>query len=426
MNEAFGRIALLTRRDETNGLDALLEDIIDSGLPDPELLARHSAAPNELSTEERERIEGAVRRSRAVVDELDTLRGFDFGQFSVESRAEGAIARTRLWLTGFLAQPRTWVGAAAAAAVAIALWVAQPEGPVGEFIEQGAEGRKSPSLASETTASDRAGKRVSPGPVQEQHPAPEAGQEARYAESSVPRVHEPVPPPATDRESGPKPSGPERAGVRRQPANDGTVLLAMLEPEYVMPPGAASRDREEIRYRDPGSPAPEIRALAPAHVARTALARPTLTWSIDRLPDTGGFYLSVMGADDEALIENLRLPDPRSKGIQSTSLESLDVEMTSGREYRWSIAHRIDPESPPTRYAVGWIERVEMSAALEAEIEDASGGNRPALLARSGYWYDALAQTIELARSHPGDDRPKSAVRSLLKSAGIAGSVPID
>ena len=109
-------------RDESEGLDALFQDVMESDLPDPELLARYATEPNELTAEERDEVETAMRRSLIVVDELDTLRGFDFGALDADQEATSDRGSVGAWFVSLLGQPVAWAGIAAAAA--LGLWIA--------------------------------------------------------------------------------------------------------------------------------------------------------------------------------------------------------------------------------------------------------------------------------------------------------------
>ena len=198
------------------------------------------------------------------------------------------------------------------------------------------------------------------------------------------------------------------------------ILVAMVMPAYEAPVGAGQRMRTPFVYRGSSENPPGITALAPPHVAWSATAQPTLAWHVDRVPSEGAFYLTISDSEDEPLVENLRLPLPLAGGVQNTSLAGLDVELRRGVEYRWSIAHRLDEESPPTAYAFGWIEAVEMAGPIRDRAGQAAPGSRPDLLAREGYWYDALQATLDLVARHPLDDRPRNALRALLAQGGVS------
>jgi hypothetical protein len=198
----------------------------------------------------------------------------------------------------------------------------------------------------------------------------------------------------------------------------------MLTPRYVSPLDAPVYDLGPSALRSRTSTGPQITILAPAHVAWSAAPTPTLTWHLDRVPSDGGFYLTVTDAEDEDIIENHALPPVETAGIQSFSLEALDVQLRPGVDYRWSIAHRIAPESPPTQFAFGWLRYVPPSQGLRAKLDRVGRGEQPEVFAGSGYWYDALSATLGLIRDWPDDDRPEQALRALLDQAEIELPAP--
>ena len=93
------------------------------------------------------------------------------------------------------------------------------------------------------------------------------------------------------------------------------------------------------------------------------------------------------------------------------------MALETNEEYRWSIAHRVDEWAPPTAFAFGWIRYAPTDDTLSNRLADAPAGDRPAIFADTGYWYDALSGAIDLMRSHPGQTLPSTAVQALLDQA---------
>jgi hypothetical protein len=191
-----------------------------------------------------------------------------------------------------------------------------------------------------------------------------------------------------------------------------------------MPSGTLSVSRAPVVYRKPESSNPELTALAPPHVARASGSTPTLPWHVDRIPEEGAFYLTILEEDGEPVVENRLLDQPAASGVQRISLARLDISLPAGVELRWSVAHRLEEESPPTDYSFGWIQVVEAGSAEHDCVEAARLADRPAACARLGYWYDAIEATLQLESRFPGDDQPQAALRLLLKQAELAGIEP--
>lgn len=417
-------------RDEIEGLNALYRDVLESDLPAPELLARYATAPNELSEAERLEVESAMQRSQAVVDELDTIRGFDFGQLNAD-QVKGREGGLVVLLGGLLQQPVTWAGLAAAAAAL--LWVALGQQ---SSIDPTAH---APQLVAEESAQDAVqAPRDLPRVITEieDELVPETDSEPLLAETPPISPDEEIPledqglAPANELELAAEPTREEALGRPGDIEDEVTIpgatqqekpeiLIAMLMPRYEMPMGVAMRDSNASIYRNTDDQWPGITLLAPAHVAWTASTQPTLYWHIDRLPAEGDFYLTVSDPEGNALAENLRLAKVESPDIQSTLLSELGIDLPRDVEYRWSISHRLDEESPPTHYSFGWVQYIEPAPAIREQIDAADPAELPALLGRSGYWYDALSATFGLVAAHPSDERPREALRALLEQGGL-------
>jgi hypothetical protein len=200
------------------------------------------------------------------------------------------------------------------------------------------------------------------------------------------------------------------------------ILLAMLTPSYQMPFNSPLRQRDIGGFRAAPQGAPLITLLAPGHLAQTTSQNPRLFWHIDRVPDVGAFYLTISTSHgEESIVENLRLAPPTKPGIQGIDLATLEVKVGKNEEYRWSIAHRLNPEAAPSTFAFGWIVGVEPDAQTRARLDSAQSGEKPDVLARDGYWYDALQATVELVEQYPLDHRTQAALDALLEQGGIQG-----
>jgi hypothetical protein len=200
------------------------------------------------------------------------------------------------------------------------------------------------------------------------------------------------------------------------------ILLAMLTPTYQMPFNSPLRQRDIGGFRAAPQGAPLITLLAPAHLARTTSKNPRLFWHIDQVPDVGAFYLTISTVHgEESIVENLALAPPTKSGIQGIDLATLEVKVGKNEEYRWSIAHRLNPEAAPSTFAFGWIVGVEPDAQTRARLDSAQSGEKPDVLARDGYWYDALQATVELVEQYPLDHRTQAALDALLEQGGVQG-----
>jgi hypothetical protein len=408
-------------------LEVLYQDILEDGLPAPDLLAQYATAPNELSEEERLEVESAAGRFPAVADELDTLRGFDFEALDADLQ-ENASASVASTFRKLFMRPAFVVGLAASAG--LAAWLSLGQGPsVGDV-------QPTPYLASTTPEAPNPKAALEPVPTSIIPEVVELAQDQTNSDESAPGqsestsieglalelASESAPPFIQEAVDDPDGDDGLAAAEAESAPERPEILLAMLTPTYQMPFNSPLRQRDIGGFRAAPQGAPLITLLAPAHLARTTSKNPRLFWHIDRVPDVGAFYLTISTVHgEESIVENLALAPPTKSGIQGIDLATLEVKVGKNEEYRWSIAHRLNPEAAPSTFAFGWIVGVEPDAQTRARLASAPSGEKPDVLARDGYWYDALQATVELVEQYPLDHRTQAALDALLEQGGIQG-----
>jgi hypothetical protein len=408
-------------------LEVLYQDILEDGLPAPDLLAQYATAPNELSEEERLEVESAAGRFPAVADELDTLRGFDFEALDADLQ-ENASASVASTFRKLFMRPAFVVGLAASAG--LAAWLSLGQGPsVGDV-------QPTPYLASTTPEAPNPKAALEPVPTSIIPEVVELAQDQTNSDESAPGqsestsieglalelASESAPPFIQEAVDDPDGDDGLAAAEAESAPERPEILLAMLTPTYQMPFNSPLRQRDIGGFRAAPQGAPLITLLAPAHLARTTSKNPRLFWHIDRVPDVGAFYLTISTVHgEESIVENLALAPPTKSGIQGIDLATLEVKVGKNEEYRWSIAHRLNPEAAPSTFAFGWIVGVEPDAQTRARLASAQSGEKPDVLARDGYWYDALQATVELVEQYPLDHRTQAALDALLEQGGIQG-----
>jgi len=127
-------------------------------------------------------------------------------------------------------------------------------------------------------------------------------------------------------------------------------------------------------------------------------------------------YRTTFEADNTSGIIRLSLPT-------DANLPPLEV----GKDYHWSFALVCDLADPSGNLVVdSWIQRTRPSAELTAALGRTAAQDLPALYARSGIWYDAIAQ-LTPPQAQPRNAMVLSQWRNLLNSVGlntIAGTLP--
>jgi len=186
---------------------------------------------------------------------------------------------------------------------------------------------------------------------------------------------------------------------------------------YIPPSRGTTRTRTGGGTRAPGG-LPALAVLAPDHLALTARAAPTLAWFASGSASVP-LELSVLrdGAVDPAL--EVVLTEEVAPGIAQVSLARWGVELEEGVPYQWSVALVADPERRDRDVvASGAIERVAPSAELLAELEGEEPRYR--VLARHGFWYDALGELGR--RIEAGEEALRAERAALLEQVGLAAA----
>jgi Domain of Unknown Function (DUF928) len=101
-------------------------------------------------------------------------------------------------------------------------------------------------------------------------------------------------------------------------------------------------------------------------------------------------------------LADLDLPHPRSAGVSVVRLRDHGVRLTPSLIHVWSVELKLDPDNP-SRDLVGSapIEYRPADPALERALREVPPERRYAVLARAGYWYDAV-ELAQVNRDHDG------------------------
>lgn len=159
---------------------------------------------------------------------------------------------------------------------------------------------------------------------------------------------------------------------------------------YRAPRTGQPRGRMAAITRTAGEQVARPLALAPAHVAETASARPRLYWSIDR-PYPGPVIFTLNSRDAVEPDCELTLPSPTRAGASAIDLAACPADLVPGAEYEWFVAVVVDPHRRALdQIAQGWIRRIPPPTDLDAARAT------PTDLAKRGLWYDALQRAVAL------------------------------
>ena len=98
------------------------------------------------------------------------------------------------------------------------------------------------------------------------------------------------------------------------------------------------------------------------------------------------------------------------------SLPPLEV----GKSYNWAFSLVFDKfDRSDSKYVTGWIKRIEPNSELQQKLGTAPRQEQPAIYAKNGIWYEALASLAELRCASPSDSTITSDWESLLQQVGL-------
>ena len=98
------------------------------------------------------------------------------------------------------------------------------------------------------------------------------------------------------------------------------------------------------------------------------------------------------------------------------SLPPLEV----GKSYYWVFSLLLDKVDRSSNTDVaGWIKRIEPNSELQQKLGTAPRQEQPAIYAKNGIWYEALASLAQLRCASPSDSTITSNWESLLQQVGL-------
>lgn len=186
------------------------------------------------------------------------------------------------------------------------------------------------------------------------------------------------------------------------------------EPEQTV--GAGSRNAQECT--DPENNQPLTLLVPPNKVALTVAERPiflvyfpkTVAKQAElslRDEQGKGIYQATFNLSDTPGILNIQLPE---------TAPALEI----GQKYQWSIAMICYPDDRLRDQVVdAWIQRTELPASLNQQLEAASIPEKVSLYAQNGIWYDTISTLAEFASQPDNSTVAANAWQQLLTSESV-------
>jgi hypothetical protein len=157
--------------------------------------------------------------------------------------------------------------------------------------------------------------------------------------------------------------------------------------------------------------------VAPSQAVRlTSVDQPSLCYLMTGNV-SGPLRLTVSMRGQAKPLADVELPRPFSRfGV--VDLHTLNIRLTPGQLYVWSVTLRLDPKAPARDLvASALVQYKPGGAAFDNAVRAGSAEEQHALFEQNGYWYDEVA----LAARNYAHDRG-AALTELLGKAGLQAS----
>lgn len=212
--------------------------------------------------------------------------------------------------------------------------------------------------------------------------------------------------------------------IPADPAKPAKVAIAPVKRarlKYTPPKSAVSGTRidGDGGSRAGGVKLPSLYVLAPNHTGLTTREQPSLFW-YQSGPATTRFELTVIEPKKPKPVLRVGTDQADQPGIHRIPLAKHGISLTPGVLYKWTIALVPDPANRSQDViASGTIQRIEPDAPLTAALADAAGGDKAAIYADKGIWYDALDAITNEIDASPKNKELRLQRAALLEQAGL-------
>ena len=194
---------------------------------------------------------------------------------------------------------------------------------------------------------------------------------------------------------------------------------ARAVPVYTPPKRGAPLARVGGGSRGVEDGLPYISVITPDHVGYTSMSAPVLYWYISEDMKTRFEFALINDDDIEPMVE-VTSEQMMTAGLNSMNLADHGVTLQPGVAYQWSVALVSDENKRSSDIvSSGQIELLEMTEEQKAVLENTSGEDRVAILAREGYWYDTFDSMSRLIADDPDNTTLRTQRAMLLEQIGL-------
>jgi len=198
------------------------------------------------------------------------------------------------------------------------------------------------------------------------------------------------------------------------------------EPLYQPPRRGAPGGRVGGGTRGPSRALPLLYALVPDHVGVTAEEQPPLVWYLSKATSFPLEFTVLEGIGVEPLLEVL-LSSPAEPGIQIIPLAQYDLKFETGKTYQWFVSLIPDPARRSKDIIAGGMLEVErLPENIVEAVNQATPQEATKLLAKAGFWYDAMGVVSHGIQANPADRDLHDVRAALLEQVDLHTVAQLD
>ena len=188
--------------------------------------------------------------------------------------------------------------------------------------------------------------------------------------------------------------------------------------------------------RGPDVKLPNITVLAPKEAAVTTSEQPSLFWfqagpMPEKVIKTARIEVTLLDPKNPKPLLKVTSPLSGDKqagsGLRRVALGKQKVSLQPGVNYKWTVALIPDPANRSQDVVTSAsIQRIEPSKELAAALKTAAPGDKAAVYAQNGVWYDAVEAITAQIDKEPKNGDLRKQRGELLKQGGLKDAAAAD
>lgn len=188
--------------------------------------------------------------------------------------------------------------------------------------------------------------------------------------------------------------------------------------------------------RGPDVKLPSISVLAPKEAAVTTNEQPSLFWfqngpMPEKVIKTARVEVTLLDPKNPKPLLKVTSPLTGDKqagsGLRRVALGKQKVSLQPGVTYKWTVALIPDPANRSQDVITSAsIQRIEPSKELAEALKGAASGDKAAVYAQNGVWYDAIEAITADIDKNPKNADLRKLRGELLKQGGLKDAAAAD